>query len=1091
MKLNSIIIEFLYEFKFLRRDVIFSIFVVLAMVGGAFYQFSYLPMIGSFSDLKYCFFLYQEPESLALSSSIPFKSAYYFNIIQLLLVVFVTSSDYRRLHLSAMGALDSRPQSNSEIVIGRLLGKVLTFSIVNVLALVVSLIGNAIFFGNSFDPVYYLFYWVTLSFPALIFLLGLSGFVTGLIRHQGISVIILLLLLGSMTILGTAKLHGLLDPLARNIPNVFSDLTGHVNLAPYLLHRLIYFVAGISFCFFSIMVYPRIPNYPCMIRRFSWGACGLLILSLLGGMLYYTRYANIENSREEYRQVFKEYELLPKARVISHDLSLKELPGGGIRGCDQMKIINRNLMTIPLFLYLNPGLKINELKINDEVLDFQRKGPVLLLERQLKPGEACNLYIDYEGGIVNEVCFLDIEAGRYNPLEVNSAGIYHLGNQPAFCEDEYKLLTPECLWYPVCVPPYNVSGTRDVNFSRFSLNVEHDPRRMAISQGDFKNENKGKATFSYRHDMPGISLCIGNYKKRMIMVDSVRLELYYFPGHEYLLQAYDFQEQAFGEQLASIKQSLEFAECIQTEDFFVKRYSGDSLMDPTQQYPYKWLTVIEAPVHFHCFSRGWKATGEREQEGMVFFPEKGYSIRGFRYELPQNEMEKENILAWFAGDVDGMFGRGGCDILPIFRGRTCFISSREYPVLNDVFVNMGYDKFGMISSPFSDYPVIEYLKEHSLKDALHDESLTAEEMFNIIQKKSVELHKYIMLHVNSEQFRQYYHELASEHLFEEIPLDECFERFHNAFNVRLDSLVESWSNTNRLPSFEIKDARVIKIGDTDIAFIPDMLYSFKIYNKSDIPGLVMTDDYQGWVIPPHEGRVIKTRNRKDNRNITTPYIGLPMAQNLPGSITLVEENMKDVCVDTVAGVWKIDSSVFFSNKNEIIVDNEDSGFKVLGGPKMDILSWFGEAEPEKHYYENSINDIWRPTIDECFYGSPIRSALIKLAENSRQEVEWSTRLPEEGKYEVFFYHAAFARFNDDAKQLELHYIVFDGKEEHDVIATLTPKATGWVSLGMFEFSRDGKVILCGMDRSKKSTDNEYHHPQVLVADAVKWVRVFE
>ena len=86
-------------------------------------------------------------------------------------------------------------------------------------------------------------------------------------------------------------------------------------------------------------------------------------------------------------------------------------------------------------------------------------------------------------------------------------------------------------------------------------------------------------------------------------------------------------------------------------------------------------------------------------------------------------------------------------------------------------------------------------------------------------------------------------------------------------------------------------------------------------------------------------------------------------------------------------------------------------------------------------------DVYKRQIDECFYGSPIRSALIKLAENSRQEVEWSTRLPEEGKYEVFFYHAAFARFNDDAKQLELHYIVFDGKEEHDVIATLTPKAT--------------------------------------------------
>ena len=88
----------------------------------------------------------------------------------------------------------------------------------------------------------------------------------------------------------------------------------------------------------------------------------------------------------------------------------------------------------------------------------------LIMRKELEPGETCKVSIHYEGGIENDLCFLDTNPEMYTSPTVNSIGIYRFGYTLAFCGKGYKLLTPECIWYPVCVPPYGESGVRDVNF---------------------------------------------------------------------------------------------------------------------------------------------------------------------------------------------------------------------------------------------------------------------------------------------------------------------------------------------------------------------------------------------------------------------------------------------------------------------------------------------------------------------------------------------------------------------------------------------------------------------------------------------------
>lgn len=189
----------------------------------------------------------------------------------------------------------------------------------------------------------------------------------------------------------------------------------------------------------------------------------------------------------------------------------------------------------------------------------------------------------------------------------------------------------------------------------------------------------------------------------------------------------------------------------------------------------------------------------------------------------------------------------------------------------------------------------------------------------------------------------------------------------------------------------------------------------------------------------------------------------------------------------------LDTSLFYTKKEkeEIIVDNEDSGFRLVKAKDNFITSLFQKGENDKRYYNIFIEDAWLPVISKSFYGFPIRSALYKAAlygaGSGKQKVEWNVVLPQEGKYEVFFYYTEYLwnwkGWGPQVKELSRYYSVFDGKKEYEVTPTLTEEDDGsWVSLGVYDFSRKAKVTL-----SDRVPDSEIQ--QTLVADAVKWVRV--
>ena len=134
------------------------------------------------------------------------------------------------------------------------------------------------------------------------------------------------------------------------------------------------------------------------------------------------------------------------------------------------------------------------------------------------------------------------------------------------------------------------------------------------------------------------------------------------------------------------------------------------------------------------------------------------------------------------------------------------------------------------------------------------------------------------------------------------------------------------------------------------------------------------------------------------------------------------------------------------------------------------------------------------------YGGILRNAFAKLAGNGRLKAEWNQILPEEGEYEVFFYHIPIDNTGiteNYGKGAELYYTVSYGEESKEVVVDLSERMEGWISLGKYYFPAGMKatVVLddrgCTFETDPKYVEKGWEIPprkQIIVADAVKWVK---
>jgi hypothetical protein len=773
-----------------------------------------------------------------------------------------------------------------------------------------------------------------------------------------------------------------------------------------------------------------------------------------------------------------------------------------------MRVENRESETLPLVLFLNPGLAVSSVMVNGEEVTFRREEQALLVDGVVNPGKVKEVVVNYGGKIDNRFCFLDIPEEKYGALNLNTIEMYRFGYSPAFCEKGYKLLTPECGWYPVSVPHYDSLGFRRAMFTHYSLEVEHDPRLTAICQGEADREMAGKTTFTFGHNMKGISLCIGNYKKREIVIDSyvpnieladkngnviekntkpkelfpMRFELFYLPEHEFMLDDYDqYSVEELKDMIGFARSSLGFDGV-----GYWKQRMKKTGFDPTVRYPYNWVTLMEVPCNFHAFTGKISQTGERVQEGMVFLPEKKYSerVKSSYYNAESRLMEE---LALFDG--------GSYDLSALCKGNTSFVYSDDIPLANDV-LRSAFCFLGGVDmlDENSEFYIVDYLKDHSLEEALLDPLLSRELLTCIVQKKCLWFSAWLSIQIGGKKFEETYHDFLKHHIFEETTFEDFSREFFDRYHIRLDSMINNWYCCKELPVFEIEGS-ITRIGNEGRA--SNYIYDFNVLNKSKVPGIILLGSANsfGWSIPAGEGRSIRVKKLHAFNNM----VYCPLSLNIPGRIELLSKMVDEsvaMDIDTTAYCLPLDATFSFTKKDEteIIVDNDDPGFSIHETRKFNIASFFGQMETRAKCYGIVPDDHWGMMVTDGCLGFPVRSAYFKRGGKGDQKVQWETDLSE-GRYEVFCYipfdeHSM--RGDNYSFKRKYHYTVFDGKKEHEVVLTMGKEDWNWMSLGIFDFQGKGRVTLSDRDREKNDSYTEggsLYLPQKVVADAMKWVRV--
>lgn len=1022
--------------------------------------------------------LFREGETglITLSSFIPYANAYMFTILMTIPLIFLAGTFLvKKGNMDSMDTVYYRPESNAEYVWGMFWGFFRVFVYMAIVSLLLGLLLHLFASKAPLDIWLYLFYLVTLIVPALVFLLGLSFFIHVWVRNQGMAIFLLLGMVILLVFYSGNVRHGFLDPLGLSLPNVFSSVTGHPALGTYLLQRLCWLFIGLGFVELSVLCFKRLVNHPLNRTKVLGLAIGFMIVGILFGGTIYLQQVKRDGTREKYVDVYNKYAKVSKGSVVFNHIDFQQ-EGECIAVKSDLVIQNKTPKTLDeIIIYLNPALVVVAVKEKGEGVSFDREAQVLRVKRPLEAGQSLELQIEYRGKIDQEVCYLDVPDAVLYDEGLNSYSQCRYGKKYVFLRDDYTLLIPECLWYPMTTPPVNPASSYDIpkDFTMYSLRVSGFGDREVVSQGE-RQEEGDDIFFHNTLPLHGISLCMGDFEKRGIVVDSTRYELYVFKGHESLLGG-----------LEAVQDTLP---ALIRDHRFVMEYSAG------RNYPYPYLLLAETPISFAGFYRNNRGGSEFVQPGMVFLPERGIGVwmdveawknykhypKEYRahmleaseadrcanviktcfYLLFENEEQIHGEYGLFTsiilnrlGTSEGIeWNKNLYNAYPLFLNYTFSFQSNPCPVMEVVLANI----FGGAGSLLMEEDkVLEYLKTHSLEDAVNDRELAPSFVNQVLlMKADVLLKRLVVNGLTLTDAKTFLHEYLAKHCFQQIRFSDFDTCFSNRFGVSWSAVLSDWYTVDRLPVFWVKDLEIAIPGEEpremtteefmkmlekhageETVILPGlsgdrMHVRATIYNDSDVDGVVSIQfsSLSGWSSKETRREQLE-RDKVVTRNylvkakkgveisltsddlVAVTKLDLNLASNLPNKIDRVMRLKEEVSYtrDTAQFTRELDRSYFLPAPGEIIVDNEDEGF-YLDAPKekSSFLRRFLNKEPKRKSVTFVVDaNMGEKLVPACAlrgssYGLAIRS-FVYMEEGGKARMEWRTPIEQAGEYDLYAY----------------------------------------------------------------------------------------
>ncbi|MCB6973607.1 MULTISPECIES: hypothetical protein [Butyricimonas] len=1084
--MSTIFIIAKYELKIGRRNWLFRFFLVLIIFVTSYYHLYLQTYSASY-------------EMVTLPSSFPLINSFLFNFLQSLLFCFVVVDLFsREKEIDSLEVIRTRPYNNLSYFLGKLFGFVSLYFVLSLASAGVALFIHVFMSDSPFCGWLYFFYPLTFSLPTFIFVLGLSIWIVELLRNRMLAILILLCIL--YLIIAYCKSLLPLDLFARELPNGYSNITGLMALKGYLAQRFSFFFVGTGLLLSSFSFQRRLDS--CRHKGSYFHLLGLLLI-LVGYVLGYSniyRLKEEQSIRNEFRNVYNKYTSSHKTTISYHSITCR-LHKEKIYM--QSNFIVENLESVSLkqvVLYLNPSLIVTHVTNDNKPISFKRDKQAIIIDIPLMPGAKTSLVLEYEGKVDDRICYLDIpDKDYYHPGYKWQA--YVPERRFSFVSDNFTLLLPECLWYPVTQPPINIKSPYEtaINLCQYNLQVLQTTTNTIVSQGS-KSFRGDTVCFTTSEKLPGLTLCIGPFEQTSAQVNS-NWRITSMPVKEHTIWPYSTK--------------------------FMATQIFPHVEDYGYTYPTENLFFIEVPASVTSYFRSWKNSSELVQPGMVLLQEgKEAGWKG------QEEFQDPKIIEWYhinslldpyftqqsphkrrnhvmysitfsSQEIEYREKHKYC-LRPIFI--TGYVTPLEFPILNVIMRNL------KAPNPCSDMDITLaqlYLTEnHSLKDALHEKGMDRNILDAVIYLKRQELANYLRLHSSEEQFELFCQEFmySPKYNWEQFKL-----KIQQYFNIDITDFLHKWYNSTSLPFFEIKDVRRLRGEEPDKHFT-----RLKIRNVGFSDGIVsltanMHDNREQkyyYLLERGACKEISIKGKIYNLHVNTGN-----SLNIPASFSYEwRDAVTDYSHDTISGIYDINEREFTPVHGEIIVDNTDPGFQLISPPEKLFITWFKHKNQNENYHTAH----WSNLITNSCHGYGKRDAWYTYAGKGDCKAIWETHIEEAGNYEVFVNNVKYQTYDNQGINIHtssgynstVYYTVRSTQGDKEIVFSPGRKAAGWVTLGKFYFAQGiTQVVLDNRgDRSDKKENNyslnlrrmmnwksnmriTVYERQLIVADAVKWVKV--
>ena len=1094
-----------YELKLLSRTWIFRLFGIFEILYVISILFERLIVEG---DDRWIF--------KAVPGHIPYMSISIITLGQVIALMFL-APDFlkrdRRADTSEVYFIHSF--SNGEYILGKFYGCFKLFFLLTAVLLVVTAIFNFVAVGVTVDVGAYLFYWLVIWFPAVVFTIGLSVFVHLGMRSQALSFGFLLISL-IVTAFWGDRFYYILDFTGYHQPMTMSTVVGYSGLESVLVVRLFYLFVGCSFIAGTVLLYKRLENNCRM--RWIWliesGVFALFAIFLAVG--YFYRIERKIEHRAVYIALNNRYVQEPKLRTFRYEIELEQFPDGW-RAVTKVAAISPDSVKNAVFC-INPGLRISSVLLNDTAISYRQEEQIVRIDYSKATTLSDTLWFtfQYEGAIDESFCYLDIPDDlRGENIQQNGIRI---GRRFHFQTSRYLLLTPECYWYPRSGTAYSDTDTRwqQNYFHHFRLRVKPLPGLIPVSQGR-RAKQEDAYVFTPDDPMQNLTLAIGNYGCKQSTVGRVTYAVHY-------IRDYGCQLDAFH----CIADTLPVLIRDEMETFEARK---------KLDYPFSRLDVVEVPASFGSFPRFGTQAQEVMQPGMILFPEKALFFQEFDVEGRKerhrqwskrngaeiSELEQEirvcrEMLRRFTNQHTGLGyaknkkSRSVSNVAvspyyiypQLYNFRYNIYSERwpianrlieiylgNYPVDNENWQreNYGVTNIERCNIALSERPFDQILADSENRDLLNQ----------FLYLKGNMLFAEAALRVGVEPLQDSIFAVLKRQRFDLVNFEHLLDSIAAVSGVSFDSLVENWNCPVVLPRYEIGESKLTRYycnGDNYYE------YEMSISNLSDVDGMVRIEIPRG-NMRPLEDRIEAERvdqNKRmlslkahETKRIVSQWSNMPrwvhvhtlVSANLPNVISRIESSYQREYIrqETKEADFVVPFQ-FDKTSGEIIVDNEDSLLFSVHSDVNDgyLYHWINASRENTGKYKGF--KWWRPpsnwvsTLNNGYYGGAIRSAVAIRRGTGHNYARWRVPVPDSGRYDVFHYVFRNGEFNNRRREGEYNFKVRYNGEEEEAYIRLQGRNSGWEQLGTYCFDRDTVEIILTDETELRS----------VTADAVRFVK---